>query len=462
MHPIVTPAEMAAIDADAAEDLDTLIARAATAVAAAAIGMLGGRYGRRVVIVAGPGNNGADGRVAAELLSRQGIRVDVLPAGQPLPARSLDRADLVIDAAYGTGLRRPYHAPDVGAVPVLAVDIPSGVDGLTGVVHGAPVRADHTLTFAAHKPGLLLGDGPDHTGSVTVADIGLGSLVDERARAWLLGPADLASRWPAPPRQAHKWQRAVWVVGGSGTMTGAPALAAAAALRAAAGYVAVSTPGGDPVAGPPLPIEAVVRPLGPSSPSPDTWAATVLADHERFGAIVLGPGLTPHDDNRAAVRAVARGTDAVGLVIDAGALDAVADDPTALHGRRVPAVLTPHDGELARLLGRPPGLDRFDEARRAAAELQAVVLLKGPTTVVAHPDGGVLVSAAGDDRLATAGTGDVLSGVIGAGLAAGLDPFHAAALGAELHGRAAGGGRRRGLVAGDLPALVGDYCAGLV
>jgi NAD(P)H-hydrate epimerase len=162
----------------------------------------------------------------------------------------------------------------------------------------------------------------------------------------------------------------------------------------------------------------------------------------------------------AEVLAVVAGTGRRGLVLDGGAIDAVAADPSALAGRAVPAVLTPHDGELARLLGRRPGADRIDEVRQLAGRLGAVVLAKGPTTVAAGPDGRVLVSTAGDQRLATAGTGDVLAGLVGAGLAGGLDPLDAAGLAAELHGRAALDGRPAGLVAGDLPALVADRLAG--
>ncbi len=457
MIPIVTPAEMAAIDAAAPEPLDELIARAAAAVAAEAIDLLGSlhghghrRYGRRVLVVAGKGNNGADGRVAAELLRRQGIRADVVDAAEAptgLEAR-IARADLVIDAAYGTGFRGAYIAPDVGETPVLAVDIPSGVDGLTGAAVEGAVAADRTITFAALKPGLLLDPGRRRTGPVTVADIGLDC---SGARAWLCEADDLRRSWPRPAATAHKWQRAVWVIGGAPTMVGAPALAARAAIRAGAGYVVASTPGLDRI-GPPMPIEAVLRPL----PAAD-WAETVATGHERFAAIVLGPGLAPDPHTEAAVGAVIEATGATPLVLDGGALDATVAHADALARRAVPAVLTPHDGEAARLLGRPVDGDRLDTARRLAAELGAVVALKGPTTVAAHPDGQVLVSTAGDERLATAGTGDVLAGTIGAGLAAGLDPLSAAGLGAELHGRAARRGRYRGFGAGDLPDLVADW-----
>ncbi|MEL7156156.1 MAG: NAD(P)H-hydrate dehydratase [Actinomycetota bacterium] len=446
MQPLVTPSEMAAIDAEAPSTLDELIGRAAAAVATVAIEMLGGRYGRRVLVVAGKGNNGADGRVAARLLARQGVRVTVVDAGDPMPSGSVAAADLIIDAAYGTGFRGDYQAPDAGPTPVLAVDIPSGVDGLTGAACEGAVQATRTVTFAAPKPGLLLDPGRRHCGRVTVADIGLDC---SRARAWHLDADDVARDWPRPPATTHKWQRAVWVVGGDPAMTGAPALAAEAVLRAGAGYVAVSIPGLDH-AGPPLPIEAVVRPVPQRA-----WSEPVIADHRRFAALVVGPGLRPDADHGAAVGALIEATGDVGLVLDGGALDAVAAAPASLAGRAVPAVLTPHDGELVRLTGSTGGgIDRLAVARRTAADLGAIMVLKGPTTVVAHPDGRVLVSTAGDRRLGTAGTGDVLAGTIGAGLAGGLDPFLAAGLGVELHGRAARRGRLRGFAAGDLPALV--------
>lgn len=438
---------MAAIDAEAPESLDELIGRAADAVARAAIELLGGRYGRRVIVVAGPGNNGADGRVAARLLDRQGVRCRVVDAAEPVSPRLVADADLIIDAAYGTGFRGEYQAPESGSVPVLAVDIPSGVEGLTGAAGEGAVRADRTITFAALKPGLLFDPGRRHTGSVTVADIGLDT---SRARAWHLTVDDVTRDWPRASATTHKWRRAVWVIGGAPTMTGAPALAAEAVLRAGAGYVAVSVPGLDRAA-PRLPIEAVVRPV-----PEEGWADAAIGDHDRFGALVVGPGLTPDAPNRSAVAALIAATSDVGLVLDGGALDAVAADPSALAARSQPAVLTPHDGELARLLGRPVGDDRLDEARRTAATIGAVLVMKGPTTVVAHPDGRALVSTAGDQRLATAGSGDVLAGTIGAGLAGGLDPFMAAGLGVELHGRAARLGRQRGFTAGDLPALLAD------
>lgn len=255
MIPVVTPVEMAAIDADAPQQVDDLIDRAARAVAREAIRMLGGVYGRRVAVVAGPGNNGADGRVAARHLEQRGVRVRVIDVAET-PAR-IDGVDLVIDAAFGTGLSRPYSFPCVEpGVAILAVDIPSGVDGLTGELVGAPASADRTVTFAALKPGLLLEPGRSHCGDVVVTDIGLDV---SRASVFATEHADLAAWVPPRPADDHKWRTAVRVIGGSVGMEGAGYLAAAAAQRVGAGLVQLASPGGVADAGP---VEAVGHPLG--------------------------------------------------------------------------------------------------------------------------------------------------------------------------------------------------------
>lgn len=452
MEPVVTPTEMRAIDAEATEPVEVLIDRAGWAVARAAGRLLGRRYGARVVVIAGPGNNGADGRVAARYLERTGVRCRVLAPDDAVAGCHLGEADLVIDAAFGTGFRDELVVPDVGSAPVLAVDVPSGIDGLTGAIPGAALDAVETVTFAALKPGLLFEPARSVAGRVTVVDVGLDC---GRARCWHLGGEDLAG-WPAVPATSHKWKRALWIIGGSPGLDGAPALAAAAAARAGAGYVAVSSPGAEPPLLPAAPVEAVRRRVAASG-----WAAEVLADVDRFAALVVGPGLATDDATAGEVRALVAATPDRPIVLDGGALDAVAADAGPLGSRVVPAVLTPHDGELARLVGSDLGPDRIATARDAAAALGAIVVAKGPTTVVAHPDGRALVSTAGDQRLATAGTGDVLAGLVGAALAGGLDPFEAAGFAVELHGRAATAESAsvRGLVASDLPALAAAVLA---
>lgn len=458
MEPVVTPEEMGAIDADAPEPVSELIERAGWAVARAAVGLLGRRYGARVAVLAGKGNNGADGRSAARHLERRGVRTMVLDAARPdtwgplTSPRPGDGIDLVIDAAYGTGFRGSWEPPPVSGPPVLAVDVPSGVDGLTGQVSGQPLAATRTVTFAAPKPGLLLAPGRFLAGEIEVADIGLDC---SRARIWHLGSDDVAQRWPRPGPTAHKWGQAVWVIGGGPTMPGAPSLAAAGSARGGGSLVGVSIPG-RAEAGPPLPAEAILQPLPTQG-----WAQAVVEGAARFGALVLGPGLAVDPATGAQVREVVAGRPGQPVVLDGGAIDAVVADPGVLGARSVPAVLTPHDGELARLLGQRPGPDRLAEVRALAARLGAVVVAKGPTTVVADPDGQVLVSTAGDQRLATAGTGDVLAGLVGAGLAGGLEPLLAGGLAAELHGLAGRLCPPGGTVAADLvPAVAQALSSG--
>lgn len=442
MLPVVRIAEMQAIDAGAPEPVEVLIDRAGAAVARAALDLLGGGYGRRVVVLAGPGNNGADGRVAAGKLRRRGVRAEVVEladAPEVLPV-----ADLVIDAALGTGASRPHHAPDPGAALVLAVDIPSGIHGDTGEAVGSPMRADLTITFAALKPGLLLGDGPAHTGAIRIADIGLDV---SRARVHLVDDAGAAALLPRRDSAAHKWHRSVLVVAGSPGMTGAASMAAEAAQRAGAGMVRLATPGGGH--GVDVPREVVTLDVAETG-----WADALVDDPGKVHALAVGPGMGTAMATRHQIRTLVAGIEAP-VVVDGDGLTALGTDAaTVIGGRRAGTVLTPHDGEFERLAGHPPGPDRVADVVALAERTGAVVLLKGPTTVVAAPDGRVRFARAGDDRLATAGTGDVLTGIVAALLAGGADPAWAAALGAHLHGRAGVVGFPRGLVAGDLPDLI--------
>lgn len=443
MLPIVTPEEMRVVDADALDPVEVLIERAGAAVARAAVRMMGGTYGRTVHVIAGKGNNGADGRVAARLLANRGVRVHVHDA-QQCPS-SLSAAHLVIDAAYGTGFRGSWNPPEVGDTPVLAVDLPSGVNALTGEVVGDVLPAARTVTFAALKPGLLLPPGSELAGEVELADVGLGDGVGVHCRAWLVDPGDVAAWLPVRAVDAHKWRAAVRVVAGSPGMTGAACLVAEAAMRAGAGMVHLSSPG---TMVPNAPVEVVQRPLLGSD-----WATEALDTLDRFHALVLGPGLGRDDEQCTQVRRLAVEAP-LPCVIDGDGLFAMAWNAQGaaalLRTRTAPTVLTPHDGEYALLYGSPPVADRLMAARRLAEQTRCVVLLKGAATVVAHPDGDVLVSTAGDARLATAGTGDVLAGIIGALLAAGVPAFEAAAAGAWLHGSAAALAPQRGMVAGDI------------
>ncbi len=423
MIPVATPTQMAAIDAASSQSEDELIERAGRAVARSAVTLMGGTYGRRVTVVAGPGNNGADGRVAARQLRNRGVPVRVVDPDVGI----IDGADLVIDAAFGTGLGRPYEAPRVGATPVLAVDIPSGVDGLTGETLGRPLAAVRTVTFAAAKPGLLLGAGAGLSGEVEVVDIGLDTsgliaqqVVDADVHWWV----------PTRPDDSHKYRAATWVIAGSRGMTGAARLAASAAQRAGAGYVRASTPG--PGAGPEEPIEAVGHPL-----PVEYWDRDVLYALDKIGSIVLGPGLGRSEATRAAVRSVVSGA-TVPIVIDGDGLAALGDRAERFtRSRRAATIVTPHDGEFAALAGRAPGPDRVSDVAGLAERLQAVVVSKGPTTVIAAPDGRIRFVTSGEKRLATAGTGDVLAGMIGAFVARRADPLEAAAAAAHVHGVAA-------------------------
>ena len=437
MIPVLTPEEMKAVDDASPEPVDVLVRRAGSAVARSAVRLLGGAYGRRVAVVVGKGNNGADGRVAAGRLQRLGARVAVLDAAGAPPV--LPPCDLVVDAAYGTGFRGEYAAPRPRAgTPVLAVDIPSGVDGLTGEAADDAVRADVTVTFAALKPGLLLGAGPERSGRVEVADIGLDVT---GAVMHLVEDADV--QVPPRGRDAHKWQSAVFVAAGSAGMTGAALLAGRSALRAGAGNVRLGVPGADVAL---LPLAEMI---GIPLPA-DGWAGGVLDGASRCRALVIGPGLGSDPATTEEVRGVLDGAD-MPAVVDADGLAAVGDG-------RVPGgavrVLTPHEGEYERLCGERPGPDRVGAARSLAKRSGAVVLLKGSTTAVAAPDGAVRFVTSGGPRLATAGSGDVLSGILGAFLARGLDGLDAASFAAHVHGAASRLGASEGLVAGDVVELL--------
>jgi hydroxyethylthiazole kinase-like uncharacterized protein yjeF len=454
MRAVLTRDEMRAADAAAVAEVshETLVRRAGTAAAFVALRTLGGAYGRRVVVVVGKGSNGADGRVAAEFLARRGARVQVLEAeaggaGVPLPA-----CDLVIDAAYGTGFRGRYDAPGVplGAA-VLAIDIPSGVDADTGEAPGDAVRAGRTVTFAALKPGLLQGEGPARSGTVGVIDIGIRFPTPLAA---LVEDTDVGALVPARPRAVNKWTNAVGVAAGSAGMEGSAVLCSRGAMAAGSGMIRLGSPG-DPSAA--WPTEAVRMHL-----PAEGWSGAFLEATAKCKAIVIGPGLGTGDAVAEEIRAVVAGA-TVPLVIDADALTALGDATAArtlLDKRSAPSILTPHDGEYARVAGSAPGADRLAAARRLAEAVGAIVLLKGSLTAVARPGAGapdVLLSDAGGPSLATAGTGDVLSGIIGAFLARGVGAHEAAALAAHVHGRAASLGPAEGLVAGDLPGLVARF-----
>lgn len=447
MIPVVTAERMRAIDAAAADPLEELVRRAGEAVARVAVEVLGGTYGRTVNVIAGPGNNGADGRVAAERLTARNARVRVFDATD-LPDE-LPPSELIIDAAYGSGFRADragsaWTSPAVGRVPVLAVDVPSGLDGATGQAAEGTLPAAVTVTFVAVRPGHLLGRGPELVGELRLAPIAGLSAAGSTPPMGIVTAADVAEWVPPRGRTDHKWVSAVRVIAGSPPMRGAASLCAAAAHRAGAGLVALSVPGAEAHA----PVEVIERPLADGD-----WADEVLTDLHRFHALVVGPGLGRADDTRRSVARLVERSD-LPVVVDGDGLAALPWNAEGrvdfLRSRPGPVVLTPHDGEFALLTGTRPGMDRVADAHRLVELTGAVVLLKGPTTIVAEPFGATYFVTNGDERLATAGTGDVLAGVIAALLARGAEPARAAAAGAWLHAAAAANGPRRGLVASDL------------
>jgi NAD(P)H-hydrate epimerase len=459
VEPILTPVEMGEADRRAiagGTPVAVLMDRAGRAVAWQVRRALGGTYGRRVTIVCGKGNNGGDGLVAARVLRAWGARVDVVElaagAGVTDVERAIGRADLVVDAMYGTGFKGALDGPAARAAELsrdvftIAVDIPSGVDGLTGLTQGDAVCADATVTFAARKPGVCFEPGRSLAGEVHVVDIGIDV---GPVSLGLVTAADVAN-WLVPRApDANKWSAGLLVVGGADGMTGAPLFVSHAAMRAGAGIVWCGVPGRAAATGAGG-SEIVVKAL----PADDAGALDAIPDDisealGRFRAAAVGPGLGTAPSTRAAVRELVAQIP-VPLVLDADGLNAFAADASGLKDRLAPTVITPHAGEYARLLDEPVGDDRIDAARRLAAATGCVSVLKGPGTVVADPDGRAAIDPLGGSELATAGSGDVLTGIVAGFLSRGLEPFAAAAAGAFVHGRAAEQAGHTGLVAGDL------------
>lgn len=445
---------MRAADAAAlssADDPGVFIRRAGHAVAEAARSMMGGTYGRRVTVVAGKGNNGNDGRVAAETLASWGAAPRVIDAdgvhGLFVDQRT---TDIVIDAAYGIGFHGTWSPPFVIDVPVLAVDIPSGLDGRTGRVNGGVLVADRTVTFAALKQGMVIGDGPSVCGVIDIVDVGIdpGGEVD----VCVIEAADVRRWLPPRDRHAHKWSHAVRMVAGSGGMPGAASLASSAAMRAGAGIVHLSSRGADR-SGAQFPTEVVHVTL----PEGD-WARFVAADAARFDSLVIGPGLGRGDDVALEVRETLAAV-SLPAVIDGDAIAASVDPRGGygtLRGRAAPTVITPHDGEFAAMGGDPADDDRIGATVALAEACGCTVLRKGPTTIVASPDHPTYLVVSGDERLATAGSGDVLAGVIGAFLARGLAAPEAAAAAAFVHGMAGSSLPVEGTIARDVVSCIGD------
>ena len=443
---------------------------------------------RRITVLCGPGNNGGDGFVAARHLSQRGYAVAVrfdgdpsrLPADAaamatlwtggiaPLDAALLDGADMIVDALFGAGLARPIEgklaalieAVNASGLPVIAVDVPSGIDGTTGAVRGVAARATATVTFFRFKPGHLLLPGRTHCGDLRLAQIGIpDSVLDViKPRTFANAPGLWLPTFPWPKPDGYKYSRGHAVVmSGPAYSTGAARLAARGALRVGAGLVTVASPRDA------IPVNAAQLTAIMVREVDDARALSQLLADTRKNAIVLGPGMGVGDRTASLVLAALQSEAAV--VLDADAITSFAQAPetlfAAIGARHAPVVLTPHDGEFSRLFGDDVPGSKLERARHAAERSRAVILLKGPDTVVASPDGHASINDTTSPWLATAGTGDVLAGLVTGLLAARMEPFAAASAAVWLHGSAAEE-FGPGLIAEDLPEMLPAVLAELL
>jgi ADP-dependent NAD(P)H-hydrate dehydratase / NAD(P)H-hydrate epimerase len=456
----------------------TLMARAAAGLARRCALLLadrcGGVYARRVLVLVGSGDNGGDALYAGARLAARGVRVRALlldaervHAGGLAALRAaggatvdaVEPADLVIDGIVGIGGRgglRPAASAVVDAAAatgavVVAVDVPSGVQSDTGDVLGPAVRADVTVTFGCLKPGLVVGAGATRAGLVELVDIGLRPHLPQAPALRLPEAADIAAWWPHPEPGSDKYTRGVvGLATGSAEYPGAALLGTAGALAGPTGMVRYAGTARD----------TVVR------THPSVVTSDSVADSGRVQAWVVGSGLGTDERGRTELAAVLAAS--VPACIDADALTVLAEDAglaALLRERPAPVVLTPHDREYARLAGHEPGGDRVAAALDLADQVQATVLLKGDRTVVASPAGEVWVNTTGSPALATAGTGDVLGGLLGSLLAGGLGAVEAAVAAAYLHGLAGREAARRGPVTASdvamaLPAVIAEVLSG--
>jgi hydroxyethylthiazole kinase-like uncharacterized protein yjeF len=479
MIELLTPDEMAACDQLAIAGGVPGLALMEKAGRAVADAVARHPLGTRVLVVAGPGNNGGDGFVAARVLAERGYPVRVMLLGEVAalkgdaaqaagawgraiePAAAQDASGgVIVDALFGAGLNREVtgearaliEAMNASGAPIIAVDLPSGINGASGAVMGAAVRAAESITFFRRKPGHLLLPGRMHCGKVRVVDIGIppGVLETVRPNTRANGPNLWHALFPRPRLDGHKFARGhAVVVSGELSFTGAARLTARGALRAGAGLVTLASPRNALLVNAAASLAVMVRPVD------GAVELTALLADKRLNAVALGPGAGIGEGTRAMVAAALGGERAV--VLDADALTSFADDPPALFaviGKHLaPVVLTPHQGEFGRLFNKVThgvaAASKIDIARAAAKASNAVVLLKGPDTVVAAPDGRAAINDNAPPWLATAGSGDVLAGIITGLLAQGMPAFEAACAGAWLHGEA-GHEVGPGLIAEDL------------
>jgi ADP-dependent NAD(P)H-hydrate dehydratase / NAD(P)H-hydrate epimerase len=433
-----------------------------------------------VVVLCGPGNNGGDGFVAARHLEQRGYKVRLgfdgdparLPGDAaamaesfsgrrvPLHPNILSGADVVVDALFGAGLARPIegrlaqlvNSVNASGVPVIAVDVPSGVDGTTGEVRGVAIQAAATVTFFRLKPGHLLLPGRSLCGAVSLADIGIPAhvLAEIAPQTFVNEPALWLADYHWPKDESHKYARGhAVVVSGPIYGTGAARLAARGALRAGAGLVTVASPR-DALAVNAAQLTAIMM-----READDARALQALLADPRKNAVLIGPGVGVGERTKDMVL-TALGSGAA-VVLDADALTSFADDPrplfAAIASRQAPVAFTPHDGEFARLFGDLASLPKLERARQAASRSGAVIALKGADTVVAVPDGRASINATTSPWLATAGTGDVLAGMILGLLAQAMPAFQGTSAAVWLHGAAAKA-FGPGLIAEDVPEML--------
>jgi NAD(P)H-hydrate epimerase len=457
MQPIATAKSVSELDRHLEETGQTanVIKSVGAAVGRLALEIMGSAYGKRVLVLAGPGNNGNDARASATWLLRRGVRIEECPIGQALP--SGHDYDLIIDGWLGTGASRPLALPQMpSGTPVLSIDVPSGLGRDGRIIEGGEaVKASVTACVGALKPAHLFNDGRIYCGEVVRI---LPDLLPEHIDYWLVEEQDLATYIPPVSIDNHKWSNAVMVVAGSPGMRGSAVFAAKGAFSAGSGMVHLFTmaqPGED--LGFDLVPEMVVNHL-------DTWLVEpIAAASARFKAMVLGPGLGRTLRSAEFVRRLLVGVP-IPIVLDADGLTGfgTGERLREILGRRQgDTVITPHAGEFEQLFG-PVGSDPLSSALAVAKELKATVLLKGSPTVIANPDGQAHIVATSNPKLGHAGTGDTLAGIIAAMLAKGIPTPLAPALGALVHGIA--GDQSKNLIASPLEVAqrVSSILAGYV
>lgn len=502
----LTSEQMRAVDAHAIQRMGvpglTLMENAGRGIVRLMEGHLGPLKGRKIVVVCGKGNNGGDGFVVARLAKASGatIRLFLVPPASELKgdaktnlnrwkkaggkveplgerfAKALEDSEIIVDALFGTGLTQALKDPYLKVVKsinvahraVVSVDIPSGVNGTTGEVMGAAVRATMTVALGLPKLGHLLFPGTEYAGRIIVTDIGLPepSMNEVSSSVEMITREEVSQRIPKRAFASHKGTYGhLLVIGGSRSKIGAVGLAIRSSLRCGVGLVTAAVPESVEQTCHVFCMEAMTIGLPESKGEVRRDAAQEMVTAcDKRDAIVLGPGLGSSDETSAFVRQILAGVTKP-VVLDADGLNAVSGDLKVLEDRAYPTILTPHPGEMARLVGvtaAEVGTDRMGAARSLSKQLGVHVVLKGARTVVAAPDGTVHVNVTGNPGMATAGTGDVLAGTIGALLAQGVGPLESARAGVFLHGRAgdlaAGIKGEASLIAGDLiEALPGAF-----